>query len=537
LPHASQEHHVHTCSARRARNRVVVASLVGGILLLPAATGLASAAADGTAPVAVAAPVDVAAIVETADGHLVVEHVLADGRRHADALAQRWSDDDDVVAAAVVQPMHALELDPRRGDQWGMTMLSAEKAWAVGPASSQLVAVLDTGVDARHPDLAGVVTPGTDIVSGGDGTHDPNGHGTHVAGVIAAVAGNGAGGAGLAQGARVLPVRVLDQTGWGSDANVAQGVLWAVDHGATVLNLSLAGDRPSALLTSALEHAMSRGVLVVAGSGNSGDKGDPVLYPAANPGVLAVGAVNRDDVRPSWSSSGSHLSLVAPGASVVSTVPGGGYEAWTGTSMASPFVAAAAALLKHAEPKLTPAQVRSRLMATARDLGAPGHDPLHGAGRLDVVAALAAGPAAAPSAPAPVGAVATAPVVTAPVMTAPAVSAPVTSVPAVTAPKATVTTPQVPVLSLRAAQSATSVKQGAPVTYTVRTLAGAAPKAGVAVLLERRIGTGSWAVLRRGTSGAGGLLSLRIAADRTSELRFRSGSALSPVMRLAVAAR
>ncbi len=385
-------------ATRALPRRATVTALAATALLVPAAGGLAvSSAQEG------GSPVEVAAVVEAADGSLTVRHGSARSAARGEALADRWEEEPQVVTAAVVQPVRALAADPRLTDQWGMTALSATTAWAAGSASSQLVAVLDTGVDGAHPDLAGVVVPGKDLVASGDARTDPNGHGTHVAGIIAALGGNGIGGAGLAQGAHVLPVRVLDASGLGNDGVVAQGVLWAVEQGATVLNLSLAGDSPSALLTAAIQHALDKGVVVVAGSGNSGEKGDPVLYPAATPGVIAVGAVNRDSARPAWSSTGSHLALVAPGASIVSTVPGGGYEAWSGTSMASPFVAAAAALLKQAEPRLTPAQVRARLMSSARDLGPTGQDAQYGAGLVDVVAAEAAGrPAPAPVVSAPV---------------------------------------------------------------------------------------------------------------------------------------
>jgi subtilisin family serine protease len=187
-----------------------------------------------------------------------------------------------------------------------------------------------------------------------------------VAGVVAAAADNGVGGAGLAQGARILPVRALGADGGGYGSNVAKGISWAVDHGARVVNLSLGGDRPSSLVTTAIQYALARGVTVVAASGNAGGSGDPVLYPAATRGVIAVGAVDRADQRPGWSSSGSHLALVAPGVGILSTFPVAATPPGDGTSMAAPFVSAAAALLLAAEPRL----------GARRGTGAPdGHRP------------------------------------------------------------------------------------------------------------------------------------------------------------------
>ena len=322
------------------------------------------------------APVEVTAMVETADGEVTFVSRRADSARSGRDLARRLEARPEVVASDVVQRVHATATpDPQRGGQWGLTTLEAEQLWEAGPAGGQVVAVVDSGVDDGHPDLAGVVRPGIDLVTGnGDGTLDENGHGTHVAGIVAAVTGNGIGGAGLAQGARVLAVRVLDAEGSGYDSDVAEGVVWAVDHGATVVNLSLGGTSESSLLSAAVRYALDRQVVVVASSGNAGATGDPIKYPAATAGVLAVGAVDKAGVRPTWSSTGAHLGLAAPGVGIVSTVPGGAYASWSGTSMAAPFVAAAAALLRTTEPSLTAAAVRDRLVGTARDLGPAGHD-------------------------------------------------------------------------------------------------------------------------------------------------------------------
>jgi serine protease len=543
-------------SALLTRALAVVAAtapLASAAVLLPAGSAVAS---DSR-------PVEVAAIIESADGRLSVVRSRATSLRGGHALARRWGSEQRVVASAVVTPVRAVASDPLRPQQWGLTRLSAEKAWEIGPASAELVAVLDTGVDAAHPDLTSVVVPGRDLVASGTATTDPHGHGTHVAGVVAAVAGNGIGGAGLAQGARILPVRVLDATGWGNDATVAQGIVWAVDNGATVVNLSLGGPHSSSLLSAAIDYAVQRDVVVVAASGNSGQDGDPVLYPAATPGVIAVGAVGQSDSHPAWSSTGSHLAVSAPGVGIVSTVPGGGHQSWSGTSMAAPFVAAAAALLNTAEPALTPAQVRTRFMETAQDAGAAGHDPLFGAGIVDVVAARAAG-VPAPVAPAPV---APAPVVSEPVVSEPALSEPAPApspvasepTPAPVAPEpvseprapaptaapttapvtpAPTTTPSAPVrtpaITIRTSRSAGVVLPGRAVSLAARVLSDGAPRGGAPVALERRVGNGPWTVVREAVTGGDGLVAFSLRPDRGGDHRFRAGNDVSSTLRVDV---
>lgn len=506
------------------------------------------------------APVEVVAAVEGPGGRLTFVSQKASSRRAGHDLARRMRSRAGVVAAQVEQPVRAFA-DPLRAEQWGLTRLAAERVWALGPATGQVVAVLDTGVDASHPGLAGAVLPGYDVLTpGGTGTTDVQGHGTHVAGLIASPDGDGIGGAGLGQGAKVLPVRVLDDTGTGTDGDVAKGLVWAADNGATVANLSLGGASQSPVLQAAIDYAIGKGVAVVAAAGNAGMDGDPVLYPAASPGVIAVGAVGPDDQRPAWSSSGAHLSVAAPGVGILSTVPGGTYASWSGTSMAAPFVAAAVALLRAGEPALTPAQVRTRLMATAQDVGAPGPDPLYGAGIVDVEAARLAGrpapvepaPVPAPVAPAPAPApvpVEPAPVpvpvapAPAPVPVAPApVPVPVAPAPApvpvepapalvpepVVAPRAPVPAAAPPVVTGRTSRSAAVVLPRQVVTLAARVLADGRGAGAQRVVLERRVGSGPWTALRSGDTAADGLVSWTLRPDVTGQHRFRSGSWTSP---------
>jgi hypothetical protein len=239
-----------------------------------------------------------------------------------------------------------------------------------------------------------------------------------------------------------------------------------------------------------VQYALAKGVSVVVAAGNEGANGDPVEWPAASPGVIAVGAVDSTGVRPAWSSTGSHLAVVAPGVSITSTVPGGGYASWSGTSMAAPFVTAAVALLRQAQPVLTPAAVRERLVATADDLGAAGFDPENGAGRVDIVAAEAV--------PAPVG---------------------------------ITTTP--PVMTARITASRTTTPYAGAVTVSGRVLADDIGTPGIAVRLERQVGT-SWVLTRTGTSGLGGLASWVLHPDRTTYYRFVGDGWSSGLLRIAV---
>lgn len=527
---------------------ILLTPVLTALLALPTGVAVAAEPVEGGA-------VEVAAMVVGRDGRVTFARERAATPARGRALARRWGQRADVVAAGVTTRVRALGTpDPLREQQWGLTRLAAETVWAGGDATGQVVAVVDTGVDATHPDLAGVVRSGIDLVGRGNGTTDPNGHGTHVAGVVAAVSGNGVGGAGLAQGASLLPVRALDSTGSGYDSDVAEGLVWAVDHGADVANLSLGGEEPSAVLTAAIDYALSKGVTVVAAAGNLGADGDPVLYPAATPGVLAVGAVDSALVRPSFSSTGAHLSLAAPGVGILSTVPGGGHQSWSGTSMAAPFVAAAVAVLAAGEPGLTPAELGGRLRATADDLGDPGHDSLHGAGMVDLVAARAAGmPPVAETAPAPAPVVETAPA-PAPAPVAETAPAPAPAVEAAPAPVVEPSAPPIveprsaepvvvePVaepapaaeLTIRAFRSAAVVPAYGAVQLATRVLQGEVPVAGEPVVLERRVGTGPWTALRSGTTAADGLVGWTVRPDRTGEHRFRVGPELSASLRVDV---
>jgi type VII secretion-associated serine protease mycosin len=302
------------------------------------------------------------------------------------------------AAAAVRQAVPAAgpreRTDPIRDGQWQLDVLHAKTAWRYSSGAGVIVAVIDSGVDGTHPDLAGQVLPGVDLVTGvGDGQHDPVGHGTTVAGLIAGRSDDRRGVVGLAPAARILPVRVLDDHNQYDDALiVARAVRWAVDHGARVINLSLGGYGGSAALADALDYAFAKDVVVVACTGNVAPLAPTtVWYPAREPGVVAVAGLDHSRADTLWANSitGAQTVLSAPATDLVGARPGG-YWRVQGTSFAAPLVTATATLIRSRWPDMSAANVVNRLINTARDMGAPGRDPVYGFGEVDPVAALTA---------------------------------------------------------------------------------------------------------------------------------------------------
>jgi type VII secretion-associated serine protease mycosin len=283
--------------------------------------------------------------------------------------------------------------DPVRDEQWQLDYLDADDAWQHARGTGITVAVLDSGVDGSHPDLAGQVLPGLDLVdSSTDGRSDPVGHGTTVAALIAGRGDDSRGVIGLAPNAKILPVRVLNKDNRYDDATtVADGLRWAVDHGAQVVNLSLGGTGSSQALAEALDYAFAKDVVVVACTGNiTPPAPTQVWYPAREPGVLAVaGLAHGAGDAPLWTSSitGRQTVLAAPAADLLGARPGG-YWRVQGTSFAAPLVSATAALVRSMFPRMSAANVVNRLIATARDLGSAGRDDEYGFGAVDPVGAL-----------------------------------------------------------------------------------------------------------------------------------------------------
>jgi serine protease len=259
------------------------------------------------------------------------------------------------------------------------------------PAADLVVAVVDTGVAANHPDLAGRVLPGYDATGSGAIGVDDNGHGTAVAGVVAAKTGNDEGIAGVASGVSILPVKVLDAAGYGYDSDIAEGVRWAADHGADVINMSLSGLGSTTVLAEAVAYAHARGAVLVAAVGNG--IGGALTYPASYPDVLSVGATDGSGDVVDFSQWNEEVDLVAPGVGVVTTYGKGsslGYVRADGTSFAAALVSGAAALLRTQQPTWTTDEVTGQLTAKARDAGPPGRDRHYGWGLLDMAAALGA---------------------------------------------------------------------------------------------------------------------------------------------------
>ncbi|MER7334544.1 type VII secretion-associated serine protease mycosin [Micromonospora sp. NPDC000119] len=299
-------------------------------------------------------------------------------------------------AAAVPVPLAPTESQSRpdqiRDEQWQLDALRAEAAWRSSTGRGVTVAVIDSGVDASHPDLAGQVLPGLDLVDPGGSADEPDpvGHGTTVAGLIAGRNDDKHGAVGLAPDARILPVRVLDSENRYDDAMiVAKGVRWAVDNGARVINLSLGGSGDSAALAAAIDYAFARDVVVIACTGNvAASSGSKVWYPAREPGVIAVAGLDGDSEN-LWSGSitGRATALAAPATGLVGARPGG-YWRVQGTSFAAPLVAATAALVRARYPQMSAGDVVNRLLTTARDIGPTGRDDRFGYGLVDPVAAL-----------------------------------------------------------------------------------------------------------------------------------------------------
>lgn len=287
----------------------------------------------------------------------------------------------------------ATAMDAKFAEQWGLGAARFPDAWTIERGSGRVgICILDTGVDASHPDLRPQLLRASDgkygasAMRNGGVVTDDVGHGTHVAGIAGAVAGNGTGIAGAAR-EPILNIKVMDAKG-GKEADLAEGLILCAASGARVASLSLHIDKHSPTVERAVKHAQGSGLLVVAAAGNDGKA--TVRYPAAYAGVLAVGSVSPNAERTAFSTYGKRLDLLAPGDHITSTFPGGLYKVGSGTSQAVPFVSAAAALVWERDATLTQSEVRTLLLATARDLGTPGRDDATGWGALDAGAAVAA---------------------------------------------------------------------------------------------------------------------------------------------------
>jgi subtilisin family serine protease len=286
-------------------------------------------------------------------------------------------------ADELVEPAMSVN-DPEVASEWHLATISAPIAWDNSTGSAVTIAILDTGVDGTHPDLAPHIVAGWNFYDNNSNTSDVYGHGTAVAGSAAAALNNGVGVAGVAGNANIMPVRISDPTGYALWSTIAQGLTWAADHGARVANISysVAG---SSTVISAANYFRSKGGVVAVSAGNTG----ALDGTAPTSSMLVVSATDSNDLLASFSTFGSFVSIAAPGVSIYTTANGGGYRYASGTSFSSPIVAGAAALVLSRRPDFSPSQVEAALKSTATDLGTGGVDIYFGAGRLNAAAAVA----------------------------------------------------------------------------------------------------------------------------------------------------
>jgi thermitase len=273
--------------------------------------------------------------------------------------------------------------------QWNLQVIRAEAGWDVTRGDEEVViAVVDTGVDLNHPDLKNRLTKGYNVLENNHYPDDDNGHGTHVAGIIASETNNEEGAAGITWYNRIMPIKAMEAKGYGTTFDIAKGIIWAVDHGADVINLSLGNYQPSALMESAVKYAYDKNVVLISAAGN--DNSNQPSFPASYPEVLAVSAIDFYGNRAPFSNYGDYIDVAAPGVQIPSTYFNQQYAALSGTSMASPHVAALAGLIRSINPRLSNQEVMNIIKQTAYDLGIKGSDIVFGSGLIDTRSALEA---------------------------------------------------------------------------------------------------------------------------------------------------
>lgn len=290
--------------------------------------------------------------------------------------------------AAVVIPN-----DTYYDQQWALDAIQLEEAWETTIGSSEIVvAVLDSGAEMDHPDLVGNLVAGYDFIDDDNEPWDDLGHGTHVASVIGGLTNNAEGTAGINWHVKVMPIKVLNERGIGSVQHIIEGIEWAIDHGADIINLSLGSPDTSIALRLAVRRAVDiEGIVVVAASGNEYEDGNPTSYPAAYREVIAVGATDEDGNHAPFSSSGNHLDVAAPGIEILAatwTGSGAEYAYYTGTSMSAPIVSGVIGLMLAVDGDLSPERVSSILTSNAQDVGVSGWDEFTGYGIVDAGASM-----------------------------------------------------------------------------------------------------------------------------------------------------
>jgi subtilisin len=310
-----------------------------------------------------------------------------------------------VTAVEVDGQFYAISTDAELNNTWGVKRIGGGTLHAADALGAGVrIAVIDSGIDYRHPDLAANYAGGFDFVNSDNDPMDDNGHGTHVAGTVAAVR-NGSGVVGAAPAARIYGLKTLSASGSGSFSNMIAALEWCVQNGIQITNNSYGSSQdPGTIVQQAYDNAAAAGILHIAAAGNTGTvsgRGNNVGWPARYDSVVAVAATTSADARASFSSTGPAVELAAPGVGINSTLAGGGYGSYNGTSMAAPHVAGVAGLLLGLAPDIHPRDLRAILQQTALDLGAAGRDPHFGFGLVDAEAAVLALAGSEPPSPPP----------------------------------------------------------------------------------------------------------------------------------------
>jgi hypothetical protein len=279
--------------------------------------------------------------------------------------------------------------DPDYSQEWHLQTIQAPSAWDVTTGSTSVpIAMIDSGVDPTHPDLASKLIPGWSFLTGTTDTHDVLGHGTQTAGTAAAIGNNAVGVAGVAWQNPIMPLVVLNSSDWATYSDIANGIMYAADHGVRIVNISIGGTSSSSTMQTAVDYAWNKGTVVFAAAGNYSSS--TPIYPAGCANVVAVGATDSNDTLASFSNYGSYIDLTAPGVNIVTTIAGGGYGGVSGTSFSSPIAAGVAALVLSRNPSLSAQQLVTLLEQNSDDLGTPGWDQIYGWGRVNASRAVVA---------------------------------------------------------------------------------------------------------------------------------------------------
>jgi len=338
------------------------------------------------------------------------EVVSTEGRPVAEVVAELqvdpavvYAEPNYVTRLAVDEVSTAVAVnDPKTLPQYSLDRMRVRDAWAHATGSTRTVAVLDTGIEFGHPDLVGRTVPGHDFVSNDGDARDDNGHGTWVSGIIGANTNEGIGMAGISWSDRIMPVKIMNANGTGDTSDLTAGIIWATDHGATIINMSVGGFPSSQYVHDAVRYAWNRGVVLIGAAGNNAVSGP--FFPASYPEVVSVSATQVDDEFTHWSNYGADVDVSAPGASILTTnciackpiehdlTGDHQYTYISGTSFAAPNVAGVVALIWDRYPAMTNAEVVNRLKTTADDLGYAGWDARYGLGRVNAERAVGGTP-------------------------------------------------------------------------------------------------------------------------------------------------